>query len=227
MGNDGERSKNEVGAFNTIAQFRKPLHYAAIGCAGMGIILTIGLIVVLFIIIGTIETPALEQVGEMQKMLEDGEHVVGEIDRQLASVNTTLQAVETSITSAQASFKSTGTAIRGLGEELEGIPLLGLGEYGAQLKAAGADLEKTAADLETIGPAIAQNQENLFALRAEINDVKHTLAREKNEVGYVKNSIESTFLYSRIGVILFGAMMILLYVGILALAITGLGNGGT
>ena len=223
---EGKKEKDaeanvEFNLKDTINKIKMPLHVAAVLLGIIGIMGTIILMLLSFPIIDNLETPVISQIESLNLAFDKAEVAVSNIENQLSTFNKSIGDLEASFESMKTSFKNTGESVRSFGEALESISL---GQQGANIKNAGADLIKTSDSLGELSKDMKKNQVGLLELKNKMASIREGVAKQKDDLRAAGEAIKQTFSSMRVVITLFGILLIMIYLGIIAIAIAGLGS---
>ena len=224
---DKETNEQEFNLRETLSKLKIPMYFLAIIFGVFGILGTIVLILLSFPIIDNIEVPIITQIEDVTGLISNLEAGITSVEDQLGTFNKSITDFGTTITGMKSGFKNTGEALINFGDAVDGIsigPLAGLGTYSTKIKNAGNSFILTTGSLEEIEKNIEKQNVGLTDLKQKISAMKGNVAKQKNDLVSAKEAIEQTFNSMRLVVIIFGLLMIMLYLGVIALSIAGMGS---
>lgn len=209
-----------------LAKIKIPLYILAVVFGVLGILGTTILMLLSFPIIDNIEIPIVTQADDISGLASRLEAAVASAEGQLETFNRTIADFGASISGIETSFKNTGGAVRDFGSALETVslgPLLSIGQYGTRIKNAGNDILTTGDSLGQLATGIKNHQTGVAELKERIIGMREGIAKQKNDIVSARDAIRQTFSSMRLVILVFGLLMIILYLGIIALAIAGMG----
>ncbi|MBS3068158.1 hypothetical protein J4450_05620 [Candidatus Micrarchaeota archaeon] len=222
-----EVKEPEFNLKETLSKIKMPMYLLAIAFGVFGIIGTIILVLLSFPIIDNIEVPITTQIEDITGLIGNLEAGVVNVEGQLDTFNKSIKDFGTTITGMKSGFKNTGEALIDFGDAVDGIslgPLAGLSQYSTKMKNAGNSFILTTDSLGEVEKNIEKQNIGLSDLKQKISAMRGNVIKQKNDLVSAKEAIGQTFNSMRLVVIIFGLLLVILYLGVIALAVAGLGT---
>ncbi len=222
-------AKDELEGWNDIKKnvkkIRAPLHVAAIFFSGLGVIATIIMVFLLFQAADNAQSEISAQISDAKGIFEKASAAITDVGSQLDGLNKSMGSAAESVASLKNSLKSTGSVLSDFGTSIGSVDLgqlFSLKQQGDAIKKAGNDLLTTSQSFGELAANLQKQQGGMITLKNKIKSMQDAVKKQKDDLDSAATVLEQIFSNAKIAIVAFGIILILLFGGVMAIAVAGL-----